>query len=741
MRWIFTLAVLVNSALLFLVQPMVGKMILPRFGGVPSVWNTTMLFFQAALLGGYAYAHFSVKWLGPKRQSILHLALLSLGFLLLPITLPAGVGAEGANNPAFQVLATLLVMVGLPFLLVSAGAPLLQRWFAQTDDPLAESPYFLYAASNFGSLASLLAYPFLMEPSLTVQGQTSAWRLIFVALIVLLAVCAGFTWKRGRDVMPGLELAAAQPLTWADRGKWILLSAVPVSLLLGCTTFVTTSVAPIPLLWVIPLCLYLVSFILAFARKPILKSSTVAWFAIPLAGAAMVTVNLLTIQFFEYQLIANFGALLAVAWMCHAVLVENKPHPTHLTEFYLWLSFGGVVGGAFNSLLSPVIFTNLYEYPIALAVAIAIAPRVVRNSKVWVSVGLGLAFAAMSYGLLRMNFAGGEARWGYFWPPTLIVVGIPMVLALIFIRRPLGIAISFLLCWAVGWFGHISYGGNPDIAEFRSYFGTHSVNLIQYGGHRYHAMRHGNTLHGMQDLDQPRRTVTYYMETSGIGLVMKATQGTPAGRELCVLGLGTGMMATFSTKDRNITFYEIDPEVVTMAKDTRLFTYLKDAPGKVDLVMGDARLEMQRAPNGKYGVMMFDAFTSDAIPVHLVTKEAIRIYLQKLAPNGIMVFHISNRYVELEPVLAAAAEDLGLKARIRHDLVKSSDTFTQPGKNSSDFVIMARSDDDLKAIDAQGLWERPNRQPGIQAWTDDRSDILSVFRFSRVTGMGRGSGR
>lgn len=711
-RVLFTLTVFVGSALLFLVQPMVGKLILPRFGGSPAVWNTAMVFFQATLLLGYAYAHFATKWLGIKRQAIIHLVLVALGLLLLPIALPDGAGATGEGNPAFKVLATLFVMVGLPFTLVSAGAPLIQRWFSRTSDPAASDPYFLYSASNVGSMLALLGYPFLIEPAYRLGFQANAWRYGYVALLVLMAGCAFVLWKQP-DEHSAEGAEPAEKISWKQRGIWIAIAAIPSSLLIGCTTYITTVVAPIPLLWVFPLALYLATFILAFASKPLVSASALGKLAIPLVG---VLVYLMAAHFTRWPLLLlglHVFVLFVVGYACHSRLYEQRPPASRLTEFYLWISVGGVIGGAFNSLLSPLIFPWLIEYPLVLGIACIVLAWGKPNWRLavaaWISVALVFGIVLTLY--RSQHFGVSETR-------SLVVLAAALLTVLAFMYRPLVFGVALFGVWLAADQTGLSRAGT-FLARTRSFFGAHDVTTDGM----VNAMRHGTTLHGMQLIKEPWRPISYYFPTSPIGQVMSELDGHPNMKRFAVVGLGVGTMAAYGKPGQELDYYEIDPSVKAMAENPALFTFLRDSKAKVNVILGDARLELAHAPNGSYGLIVLDAFTSDAIPVHLLTKEAITMYFEKLAPGGILALHISNRYLTLGPILAAAGKDLGLYNLFQYNNQDPGDPFW----NASLYFLLARKPEDFGGMLTTHKWLIVGPEKGKDAWTDDYSNILSAW--------------
>jgi SAM-dependent methyltransferase len=725
-RALFTLTVFVGSALVFLVQPMIAKMILPRFGGTPAVWNASVLFFQAALLAGYAYAHWSVRAFGVRRQSMAHLVLVALAMLTLPFALPAA-GAVPVGGPALQLLGLLAIVVGPAFFVVSAGAPLIQRWYAATPDPRARDPYFLYSASNVGSMLALLSYPFLMEPALRLGQQAEFWTWGYRLLAVLLLLCAGVLWKVARPVGAGLGAdaalegdASAPPVTRDQRVFWTLGSAIPAMLLLAVTTHITTDLAPMPLLWVVPLALYLLTFIIAFSSRNLTP--------LPLLGRAVpmvVTPLALVIVLQATEPVGLLAAVhllafFAIAWMCHGRLSASRPEPRHLTEFYLWIAVGGVLGGAFVTLLAPLIFNTLAEYPLAIVLACMLRPARPEDSDVrrWdllYPLGVALITAGL---ILSMRMIGMEATG---WR-TVITIGIPAVLVFLAVDRPMRYALALGGLFVASLSLHAAADGTVLLNK-RSFFGVHRVQSRD-GGQVFELI-HGNTVHGRQDRRRPHVPLTYYHPDGPIGEVFEALEGDPRRREVALVGLGVGSLAAYGRDGERMVYYEIDPDVVRIARNPNLFTFLHDSMAQVDVVLGDARLRLEDAPDGRYGLIVLDAFSSDSIPVHLMTREAVALYLDKLAPNGILAMHISNRYLELEGVVGRIAQSHGLVAFGQYDVADA--VADDEGRFSSNWMILARRQEDLAEVLASRRWLPAAVGPTDPLWTDDFSNIMSVF--------------
>ena len=733
---LFAVTLFLSSGLLFLVQPMIARMVLPLLGGAPAVWNTCMLFFQAVLLAGYAYAHAGTRWLGARPLVALHLGLLVVAGLLLPPALPAEWTPPGDRNPAPWLLAVLAVSIGLPFFVLSAAAPLLQKWFVATGHPSGRDPYFLYAASNLGSMVALLSYPFLLEPLATLHTHRWLWAGGFVVLVPLMAACAAAVW-RSRSVASGQWPVARKdrlttghsPLTTARKLRWIALSFVPSSLLLSVTSYLTTDVAAVPLLWVVPLALYLLTFILAFARRPPVPHEGVVW-AWPRLLVLLAFVMLTEATEPAWLLfLAHLGVFFVTALASHGALAGDRPPADHLTEFYLWVSVGGAVGGLFNALAAPLVFNGFVEYPLVLVLACLLRrpsdgggekPGVTRADVV-APLALGAATVAAVLGgqALGLTATLGERAGA-------LVFALPVLIAYTFLTRPVRFGLAVGALFVAGAFFEGAHG--RVVYRERSFGGLHRVTLDPTG--RVYQLVHGNTFHGRQARGTagPPEPLAYYHRTGPAGGLFAAYSGADAKKEVAVVGLGAGSLAAYGEPGQRFTFYEIDPAVARIARDGRFFTFLRDCRADWDVVLGDARLTLRDAPDGRFGLIVLDAFSSDAIPLHLLTREALRLYLEKLADGGVLAFHISNRYLDIEPVLADLAGDARLTCWTRRDLVLNPDE-REAGKSPSQWVVMAREKAHLEKLVRDRRWElaRGGRPPSV--WTDDFSNLLGALRW------------
>lgn len=751
MAIVWSSTIFLSAFLLFLVQPMMAKMILPMLGGTPAVWNACMLFFQTTLLAGYGYVHLLNSWVTPRRQVFVHLVLLAAPLLLLPIGLPAGWTSPDQTNPVLWVLLLLTVAIGLPFFMLSTTAPLLQRWFSWTNHPSAGDPYFLYAASNAGSMMALLGYPFVIEPWFPLRStqrlsQTMLWSIGYGVLVALLGTCAWFLRREHtHGVVTSTSRSEAQatatlsPLPLLTRLHWILLAFIPSSLLLGATTHITLNVAAIPLLWVVPLALYLLSFILVFANWSSASHRTMVM-ALPVVLLLLMFDALPYTPSLPYlvELLLPLLGLSLVAMVCHGELARMRPPTDRLTIFYLLMSVGGALGGLFNSLIAPVVFGDTYEYDIILVLAACVLPRLGKAEPLWSAQwGFSQWLSRLldrrdMVWIIGVTFISGLSAWlSYSLVDTpllldLALAGLPLLACYACVRHPLrfGFALGAMLITAnaVG-----SMFADPVLYQTRSFFG---VLKVKADGD-LHKLKHGTINHGMQRMapEFRRESVSYFHPLGPYGQVFAAFSGPNAKKRIAVTGLGIAALANYTEFGQSLTFYEIDPAVVEIAQNPKLFTYYNDAISRgVDLrvVVGDARLKMLEAPDGAYDMVILDAFTSDAIPVHLLTREAIEMYLRKLTPDGLLVIHISNRYLALEPVLANLGDALHLLG-----LKQFGESDRAVLKYAADIVIMAREKEAFGALGEDPRWTPLQQSPTVGFWSDDFSNVVSVIKWAK----------
>jgi hypothetical protein len=731
---LFGAAILVSSWLLFLVQPMFAKMVLPRLGGTPAVWNTCVVFFQATLLVGYLYAHLTTRWLGVRRQALVHLGVLLLPLVALPIAV-TGNPPPSDGTPVWWLLGVLGLSVGLPFFVVSTTSPLLQRWFSAMPHRAAKDPYFLYSSSNFASLLALLSYPVIIEPSLRLAQQSWMWTWVYGLFVALVGACAVSVRARSRqglvhDEVPNevhgeagaasARSAEAHALTWNERLRWLAFSFVPSSLMLGVTTHISTDIAAVPLLWVVPLALYLATFMLVFARRPLVPARGLArLLPFPIIATVISTMFPSSPWWLIFLHLTTF---FMAALVCHYRLAATRPAPQHLTEFYLWMSVGGVLGGLFNTLAAPLLFTGIVEYPLALAAAAALRPSPAfrRGAPEGLEVLLGLP--AMVLGISTIFWG-----LGIFGPLPLSTL-----LAVLTLIWAAGLALSnrpalygAVIAAVVLMFELAPPRDNRKVVfAARTFFGVHRV--VEDGA--FHRLQHGGTMHGLQrrDLMNTCEPNSYYHVTGPLGQLFQAAG--PRFNKVGVIGLGSGGTVCYGRKGTDWTFFEIDPTVEHIARDGRLFTHLATTAASVDVRLGDGRLLLAEAAPASFDLLILDAFSSDAIPLHLVTREAIDLAFSRLRPDGVLAFHISNRYLDFGPVLGAIARDLSLEARVNFD-TKMSAAEQRSGKQQSRWLIMARSPAAMGPLASDARWQ-PVPSTAAAAWTDDFSNILSVFIWS-----------
>ena len=866
---LFAFTLFVSASLLFMIQPMVAKMILPLLGGSPAVWNACMVFFQALLLLGYLYAHRITQRLTPWNQWILHLVVIALPFVSFllailfgsrhtPIAIVESLAPAGDANPVLNVLALLTVAIGVPFFVISTSAPLLQRWFAYTGHPSARDPYFLYAASNAGSMLSLLGYPLLIEPNLSITGQAWLFAIGFALLASLVYLCGHAathpvsvpppktltnpTGSKRKNGSPFRPVGSGEPSTSSNgpetdpppsllrKIRWIVLAFVPSSLMLGVTFHMSTDIASIPLMWVIPLALYLLTFIIAFSRLP-------AWFRIVIGNFAPVMILLLVFTMISKVVSGHMGleillhvlTFFAVALMCHYELAYDRPSTSYLTEFYLLMSVGGMLGGIFNAIVAPLVFKHAFEYPLVLVLACLLVPSLsqmtaARNPSTnlpastntwthattnsienrrwyqskWLSWLMDLIIPVLVYfafdfiyklpgsdwyvaEVLNGSESGGSDTFCRIVislsdnlnlaPQTIIAIlvfAVPVMVCFFFVDRPLRFALSVAAILMPMKYQDSVIG---YVHVERSFFG---ILKVEKRG-TFNRLIHGTTLHGTQfneefvrhwrdDLqfmipnspwdvvvisganwhyDVRQEPLTYYHRTGPVGAAFRELRtrkgGADAKAPVAMVGLGTGSVACYALPGQKLVFYEIDPTVKSLVADSdRFFTYVRDARNRgADIIirMGDARLKLKEDSDARYALLFVDAFSSDAIPVHLITREAVQLYMDRLTDDGILALHISNKYVALEPVVAAIAQDLGLEARIWND---SSERHI--GKTASSWVVLAR---DLRTLGTLGLPQEDQQKYGtdfrplrplknMEAWTDDYADVLRVMMLDEV---------
>ena len=699
---------------------MFGKMVLPWLGGSPSVWTTCMLFFQAALLLGYLYAHLGPRWLGVRRHALLHLSLLVLWLLALPVRMIVIPGTLRVEHPTAWLITVLGWSIAAPFILLSSTGPLLQVWFSRTSHPGAQNPYFLYAASNSGSLLALLSYPFIMERMLPLAGQAQLWSIGYVIVVVLvgLAVAAMVAPEIAGPAEPE---TLDPPISLTKRARWIALAFVPSSLFLALTTYVTTDVAAVPLLWVVPLVLYLLSFTLVFSRRAYISHSLLVRWQ-PVGLIALVILNFWGPSGSSPWLVPlHLIVLFATALVCHGELAASKPPSTRLTDFYLCIAVGGLLGGIFNALIAPSLFASVQEYSLTLLAACALrpssqAPPLPHRAR---QIGLVVAAGAILV-LTRLAIDDRKAL-----APAIIASVLAAVICLRFSRDP--VRFTLAIAGVVLGGGVIDAGRSGVLLRERNFFGVREVR-DDTRNHR-HVLLHGTTEHGAQSTDPEKRRqpLSYYSMQGPAGDVFRALPAK-LGRRVAVIGLGTGALAAYGGTGDQWVFYEIDPDIARVARDTNYFTYLRDTPASVELVFGDGRLSLAEAPPHRYDLLVIDAFNSDAIPIHLLTLEALSMYWSKLSESGVVLFHLSNRYLDLEPVLGQLARAANLSGLIREDTRPRPD-LVRSGAEPSIWAVLSAGRASLQQLQQTPGWRQLRVRKAVRLWTDDFSNIFSVYRW------------
>ena len=732
-RKLFLLTILTGSFLLFLVQPMIARMALPRLGGAPAVWNSAMLVYQALLLAGYAYAH-RLTHEPARRQAIIHIALFAVALLWLPLGL-AGLQPPADGSPIFWVPWLLIASIGPLFFVVAAQAPLMQRWYALSGN--GGEPYALYAASNIGSFAGLIAYPLIVEPFTTLQSQKWIWSSIYLALMALVAVCAIQLWRKSADAPDAPTVTEERShISWKRRLYWIALAAVPSGLMLSTTSHLTTDLMAMPLLWVIPLGIYLLSFSIAFADDRILANifTRMAPAVLVIAGSFVFIVwGKAAIN----GMVASLSLLFVVAVSLHAEMYRTRPAPSELTSFYLMMSVGGVIGGLFCAILAPLVFNWTWEHPILILAATVLLPKVGlitldhKNKKI--------AAVMAILGIIAMAFA----VYGVLSEPAAMTVTKVMLAAAIMaigivtagFRLPFLLAVSGLLTINGGW-DNLQKSTNGS--RMRSYFGTYTV--TDSGSARW--LMHGTTMHGMQLRDEPTRPISYYPVTSGVGIALtKAPELYGPSASIGVVGLGTGTLACYRKPGQYWQFFEIDPLVIEIARERKIFSFLERCAPDVPITLGDARLTLAQVPQGKFDMLALDAFSSDSIPLHLLTKEAFATYSRALKPNGLLLVHISNRYIDLNPVIAAEAKANGWHAALRHD--RPTEALMNKGDRASQWIALSRDPKKLAALTGKvetvkdsyyvaDQWLALDPPGDTDPWTDDYASVLPHLSLWKI---------
>jgi hypothetical protein len=715
---VFSAAVFLSAGLMFWLELLVGRLLLPLLGGVPAVWTTCLAFYQTALLAGYFFIHTASSRLSPRKNALVCAALILLSLLFLPLGLRTG--APWPGHPLTWLLCALAASVGMPIFVLAAATPLLQQWYHRARAEQKTEPYFLYSASNLGSLLAVIGYPFLIEPRIGLARQRIAWSWGYGLLAALSLVCAAAAWKGLGGPRPGA--GTENPVRNSQRLRWLAFAAIPSSLMMGVTTYISSEIAPIPLFWVIPLAVYLATFVIAFAPRPLIgpgwTGRTLPIFI--LAPALMIMMDATE----PFAVIAGFHLLflLTAGLHFHGELARARPAPARLTEYYIWIALGGALGGLFNAALAPVLFSAPAEYPITIALAAIFGlpwpDRRLGRLAADAALAAGLA-AATAAAILLCKKAGMAASALPFAPAALV--------CFLFTGRPLrfGLGLGLLMLPSVFYL----YKPGRLIHAERSFFGIHRI--MDNPTTRIRWLTNGNTVHGGQALDagRSRLPLAYYHPSGPLPQIFGwLNRRAPRGR-VAVIGLGAGSMAFYGRPGQDWTFYEIDPAVVRIAQDRRYFTFLRDAVMPYRIILGDGRLSLASAPDGAFDLLVIDAFGSDTVPTHLLTREAVALYFRKLSARRLAVFHISNRFQDLAPVLGDLAASGGWTALVTYDSITNE--ADRDEKFSSTWVAMTGDPADLRELSADARWEPCPRTAGGRAWSDDYADIAGILRWNR----------
>jgi hypothetical protein len=719
---LFAGTLFVSATLMFVLQPLFGKLLLPLLGGSPAVWNTCMVFYQTILFLGYFYAHAIATRFKPQHQVIAHLVIIALSLIALPVALPDNTAPPTDSDPTFWLCWTLFLAIGLPFFILSTTAPLLQKWFSQLKHESSDDPYFLYVASNTGSLLALLSYPFVIEPAIGLAQQQTLWSMLYGVLVLLISGCAFFLWHSQTLVVA--EVEQHDELSIPQQLHWLALAFVPSSLLLGLTNFISTDIASVPLLWVIPLAVYLLSFIIVFSQW---NDKTHPWMVrlqplvfVPFLAYAFV--NPADLPYWVY-LILHVLAFFFAVMVCHGELAKSRPATAHLTRFYLIMSFAGMLGGMFNTFVAPFVFDGIYEYPIMIVAALLLRPWAEPKKYL-------LAIPAVLFVAGLVAYFSVADLLQYFDEIALTLIAVSILV--FFIRKQ---TLSYALTVGVVMFLALNLHGlsSHTLFQERTFFGVMSVResvLTDESGkpESYHELFHGTTKHGAQRLPDALAKIplTYYSQPGPMGQLFKTFDAENKDWNIGVVGLGAGALACYAKPSQQWTLYEIDPLVIQLASDKQYFTYLSRCLPNAKMSVGDARLSLEKEADGSFDLLVLDAFSSDAVPTHLLTKEALALYFKKLKPNGLLAFHITNRHLALKKVLSVNVEQAHFAALIQEFKAPEN----MPLVVDTDWVVIARQADTLEPLKLAmlGDWQTLPLYFDLSPWTDDFTNIVKIWK-------------
>lgn len=732
----FTSSMLISALLLFFVQPMFTKMVLPMLGGSSGVWNTAMVFFQTVLLGGYLYAHFLTKYFKFRTQIIIHGMVMLLSIVFLPIAVPQEWAQPASGTPVLWLIGLFTVVLGMPFFALSANAPLMQKWFSYTSHEKADDPYFLYAASNIGSLFSLLSYPILIEPFFKVSEQSFAWAFGFVVLMIGLTMCGIFAYNFRASPVAQESAVVGEPsekdIKWSDRVFWTLCAIVPSGLMLAVTTHITSNIASAPLLWVLPLAIYLLTFIIAFSSKPIISTSLLKVLFLPAAAALILSSNLHLAKFIGAgsEVILHLIGFFIIVQFCHSRLAESRPSAKSLTEFYFYMSLGGVLGGASIALLAPLLFVNSYEY----SLMIVVSAFVVSISK------MKPELDAKAIILCGMIVFGLLLSLGFITPlvgdllSTMLFGHCVLLLLLYVFFKPVYLKSAiYLMCfWTLS--NGLIFSSNSNIFADRSFFGISRVNAEQMDEGIVHDFIHGNTVHNRQlrGASNESYPLSYYAPQGSFGQALNAIRADRPNIKVAAIGLGAGALACHIHAGEDWKFYEIDPVVEKLARDTSLFSFIDKCAPNVSIELGDARLTLENESKGVHDLIIVDAFSSDSIPAHLMTKEALALYRSLLKDDGFVFFHTSNRNLDVTSVAINIAEAGNLSSRMIE--FKPEPTMKHYKLIDESTAVLVGHDASLERIlKGNKAWKKQKGNQIVGVWSDDFSHILGAFLAKNVS--------
>jgi len=728
---LFAGTLFISATLMFILQPLFGKLLLPLLGGSPAVWNTCMVFYQTLLFLGYLYAHFlSVKF-SPHRQIQIHAVVIAISLIALPVALPDNPIPPTDTNPTLWLMWTLFLAIGLPFFIVSTTSPLIQKWFSKVGHHTSEDPYYLYGASNAGSMLALLSYPFLIEPNIGLVDQKLFWSFGFGLLCILVLGCATVLWRiHQANIVESsaiVEEDEVEELSLSTKLHWLALAFVPSSLLLGLTNFISTDIASAPLLWIIPLTLYLLTFILVFSKwadkiHPAMVSLQPI-ILLPFIAYAFVDPAALP---YWLNLILHLVAFFLAVMVCHGELAKNRPHTQHLTSFYLIMSFAGMLGGMFNTFVAPFIFNAVYEYPIMIIAALLLRPGL-HSQKISLQLAFPLALLVIGLSVYFLNDNLSQTLIYSATNALILLAG----LSYTFRSRPVSLAFlsGVILFFTLGIQTLIS----NTIFQERSFFGVFAVResvLIDENNRpeKYHELFHGTTKHGAQRLAIHLQTtpLTYYSRPGPMGQFFNVYDNQNKNWEIGTVGLGAGALACYAKPQQHWTQYEIDPLVIKIAKNPKYFTYLERCGKNSTFKVGDARLSLKAEADQKFDLLIMDAFSSDSVPTHLLTREAIQLYFAKLKPNGLLAFHITNRHLALKKVISDHVSHLKLSALIQ----EFKPLTDKPLVVATDWVIMAKNAETLTPLRQSrlGNWQKLPLYFDLKPWTDDFTNIIGIWK-------------